>query len=487
MNLKQPSYWVERLKEARILVLGDVMLDRFVCGSIDRISPEAPVSVLRSQSTSLALGGAGNVVRNLSALGCRTRFLATAGEDSAADEIERQLAKLGNVEWRLAREEGRPTTEKTRFVAGRQQLLRVDSESTRPLQPRTAAEVLRHAESWIKGCDAVLLSDYAKGMLSDAVVSQLIDMARKAGRNVLVDPKGRDFTRYRGAGILTPNLKELAAAVGKEPPGDEEDLIEAARSLILSCALQAVLVTQGAEGMTLVESSGRTARLKARAREVFDVSGAGDTVIAVMTAAVASGAPLHEAAELSNLAAGIVVGKVGTAVVRRDDLLQGLHLRDLGRAEAKVLSQEQAREQVEIWRRQGQSIGFANGVFDLLHPGHLAVLRRAAQECDRLVVGLNGDASVHLLKGSGPVQNEATRSTILASLEMVDAVVIFQEETPIPLLEALRPDALIKGANYRLEEVVGADLVQSWGGKVVLAEAQDDPSAAIAELTQGTF
>ncbi|MEE8584114.1 MAG: PfkB family carbohydrate kinase, partial [Acidobacteriota bacterium] len=286
---------------------------------------------------------------------------------------------------------------------------------------------------------------------------------------------------------LTPNLKELGLATVGEALCDDEQVVEAARLLIESCELQAVLVTRGADGMSLVESSGRTTRLKAQAREVFDVSGAGDTAIAVMAAAIASGAPLPQAAELSNLAAGIVVGKVGTAVTRADDLLQALHRRDLGRAEAKVLSRRQAREQMEVWRRQGRSVGFTNGVFDLLHPGHLAVLRRASEECDLLIVGLNGDASVHLLKGSGPVQNEATRSTILASLEMVDAVVIFPEETPLPLLEALRPDALIKGANYRLDEVVGGDLVRSWGGRVVLAQIQDHGSAAIAELTEGTF
>ena len=487
MNHNQAASWVERLKEARILVVGDVMLDRFVHGSIDRISPEAPVSILRSESTSLALGGAGNVVRNLSALGCRTSFVTIAGRDAAAAEVKRLLGELPGLEWALFQEDQRPTTEKTRFIADRQQLLRVDSESCRPLQSNSCEQVLRHVSSQIEGCDAVLLSDYAKGVLSEAVLEGVLEAARRQGCTVLVDPKGHDYSRYRGAGILTPNLKELGLATVGEALCDDEQVIEAARLLIESCALQAVLVTRGADGMSLVESSGRTTRLKAQAREVFDVSGAGDTVIAVMAAAIASGAPLPQAAELSNLAAGIVVGKVGTAVTRADDLLQALHQRDLGRAEAKVLSRQQAREQMEIWRRQGRSAGFTNGVFDLLHPGHLAVLRRASEECDRLIVGLNGDASVHLLKGSGPVQNEATRSTILASLEMVDAVVVFQEETPLPLLEALQPDALIKGANYRLDEVVGGDLVRSWGGRVVLAQIQDNPSAAIAELTEGTF
>lgn len=486
MNHHQSAYWVERLGKARLLVVGDLMLDRFIYGSIARISPEAPVPVLRSESTRLALGGAGNVVRNLSALQCSTAFVSVAGRDWAAAQLKRLLGELEAVDWWIAAEPERPTTVKSRFIAERQQVLRVDSETCSELQDETQVKIMERIRMHLGDRQAVLLSDYGKGLLCEPLLRQVIDSARGQGCKVFVDPKGSDYRRYRGADLVTPNLKELAQASGR-PVGNDGQVVAACRQLIESCQFEAVLATRGAEGMSLVESSGQVTHLKAEAREVFDVSGAGDTVIAVLAAAFAAGAPLADAAGLSNLAAGIVVGKVGTATVRKGDLLQGLHHRHLSTAEAKVLSGEQALEAVEAWRRQGCSIGFTNGFFDLLHPGHLSVLRRAGESCDRLIVGLNGDESVRLCKGADPVQNESTRSAILASLEVVDAVVVFQSKTPLPLLELLRPDFLIKGANYNADEVVGADSVKSWGGQVILVEVQDGPSPAIARLTEGIF
>jgi D-beta-D-heptose 7-phosphate kinase/D-beta-D-heptose 1-phosphate adenosyltransferase len=482
------STLVQRLAGVRVLVAGDIMLDRFVYGEIARISPEAPVPVLRSERTELALGGAGNVVRNLSAVGAYSSFSGVVGEDTEGKTLRKMLAELSSAHFCLASEPRRQTTVKTRFIADRQQVLRVDSESDHLLEATSIRQVSEFLRQEIAQCQAVVLSDYGKGFLCPPVIEAIVSQADRLGRPVIIDPKGTDFTRYRGATVLTPNLKELAEASRMLVDGDAS-VIRAARQLMSSCDLQAVVVTRGPEGMSVVKKSGETIHLKAEALEVFDVSGAGDTVIAILAAAVGAGASLAEAAELANIAAGIVVSKVGTAVVHPRELIQALHRQELSSAEAKVLPLEFALETVGRWHRQGYRIGFTNGVFDLLHHGHLSLLSQASQTCDRLIVGLNGDLSVRQLKGADPLQNETTRSAILAALEPVDMVVIFQEDTPVRLLEALRPDVLIKGANYSFEEVVGGELVKSYGGEVVLADVADiyTTNATIAHVTMGTF
>jgi D-beta-D-heptose 7-phosphate kinase/D-beta-D-heptose 1-phosphate adenosyltransferase len=479
---------VQRLHGGRVLVVGDIMLDRFVYGGIARISPEAPVPVLRAERTELTLGGAGNVVRNLCAVGARPSFAGVVGEDAEGEMLRKMLTELSGAHFCLAGEPRRQTTMKTRFIAERQQVLRVDSESSHPLEAASMRQVSEFLRQEIAQCQAVILSDYGKGFLCPAVIEEVVSQASRLGQPVIVDPKGSDFTCYRGATVLTPNLKELAEA-SRVPVDGDSAVVEAARQLIASCDLQAVVATRGPAGMTVVEKSGEVVHLKSEALEVFDVSGAGDTVIAILAAAVGVGASLVEAAELANLAAGIVVGKVGTAVVHPPELLQALHHQALSSAEAKVLPLEVAFETVGLWRRKGYRIGFTNGVFDLLHHGHLSLLSQASQLCDRLIVGLNGDLSVRQLKGADPLQNETTRSAILASLEPVDMVVIFQEETPVRLLEALRPDVLIKGANYSLKEVVGGELVEAYGGEVVLAEVADiyTTNSTLAHMTRGIF
>lgn len=482
------SVLVQRLVGVRVMVVGDIMLDRFIYGGISRISPEAPVPVLRSERMDLALGGAGNVVRNLLAVGARPSFTGVVGEDAEGETIRKMLAELAGVHFFLAGEQFRKTTVKTRFIADQQQVLRVDSESSHLLEKPSIHRVTEFLRREMEQCQSVILSDYSKGFLCPAMIETIISQARCFEKPVIVDPKGTDFTRYRRAAVLTPNLKELAEASHMPVNGDSA-IVDAASQLIVSCHLRAVVVTRGSEGMSVVEKSGAVVHLKAETREVFDVSGAGDTVIAILAAAVGTGASLSEAAELANVAAGIVVSKVGTAVVHPQELLQALHHQELSSADAKVLPLHSALETVGRWRRQGYRIGFTNGVFDLLHHGHLSLLSQASQTCDRLIVGLNGDLSVKKLKGEDPLQNEMTRSAILASLEPVDMVVVFQEDTPVRLLEALRPDVLIKGANYSLEEVVGWDLVKSHGGEVVLADVADiyATNATIAYMTRGTF
>jgi D-beta-D-heptose 7-phosphate kinase/D-beta-D-heptose 1-phosphate adenosyltransferase len=460
---------VEQLKSVHILCVGDLMLDCFVYGHVDRISPEAPIPVLRIEREVSMLGGAGNVVRNVVGLGARAEFVSVVGSDPPGREITALVGDLDRVEPHLLVERQRQTTMKRRFVAGSQQLLRADLETVAPISEATVDDILRVVEAAIPDCGALVLSDYAKGVLTTRCIQAMIAAARRAGKPVIVDPKGADFSRYRGATLLTPNRRELADAT--QMPVDTDAGVEAAaRHLIEICDVGAVLCTRGAEGMSLVEAPGAVHHLPAAAREVFDVSGAGDTVVATLAAGIAAGLSWPDAAELANVAAGIVVGKVGTAVAFAADLIRALQHDGPGGSE-KVATVEQAADAVARWRRQGLQIGFTNGCFDLLHPGHVSLMVQAKASCDRLVVGLNSDASVRRLKGADrPVQTESARAAVLSSLSTVDLVVVFGEDTPVELIKALRPDVLVKGADYRVDQVVGADLVHRWGGRVLLAE-----------------
>ncbi len=461
---------ISDLANSRLLCVGDVMLDRFVYGEVSRISPEAPIPVFRITREVSMLGGAGNVVRNATALGAAACLVAVVGDDPVGRELTRLVGAEQTVEPYLIIERDRPSTVKTRYIADGQQLLRADSETTRPITAKSADRLVQSAREEISGCDVAVLSDYAKGALGPQAIEALITAARNAGKPLVVDPKGGDFGRYRGATVITPNARELARATGLAAD-DDAGVAAAAEALIERCEIGAVVVTRGRDGMSVIESDGTAEHLPAAAREVFDVSGAGDTVVATLATALGRGAPLADAARLANHAAGIVVGKVGTAVVHAADLLHALHADEWSAIEAKVVALTGALEWVERWRRRGSRVGFTNGCFDLLHPGHVSLLAQAKATCDRLVVGLNDDASVARLKGPDrPIQPESARAQVLASLASVDLVVVFAEDTPMALIEALRPDVLVKGADYGLDEVVGADLVQSYGGRVVLAE-----------------
>ncbi len=461
---------IEAFKDTRILCIGDVMLDRFIHGEVERISPEAPIPVLRIDKETVMLGAAGNVVRNLVALGTQAAALSVIGDDEAGRAITGLYGEMEDIEPHLIIDRSRQTTIKTRFFGGGQQLLRTDQESAAPIEGRTLDQLIRRAEALIPDCSAVVLSDYAKGVLTDEVLERIMAAANAADRPVIVDPKGRDFERYRGASILTPNRRELSEETGLPVQGDHQ-VAEAALALCSASGIEAVLATRGADGMTLVESGGKPVQLPAEAREVFDVSGAGDTVVATISAAIAAGMALSEAAELANVAAGIVVGKTGTAVATADELIAALHTADLLTGGAKVVTLAQALDRAEAWHRKRLRVGFANGCFDLLHPGHISLLGQAKTACDRLVVGLNNDASVTRLKGEGrPVQSEAARAQVLASLSSVDLVVIFPENTPMALIKTLRPDVLVKGADYAKEEVVGGEFVEAYGGRILLAD-----------------
>ena len=478
--------YIPRFAGVRILCVGDLMLDRFVYGEVSRISPEAPIPIFQVGRQTSMLGGAGNVVRNATALGASASFVAVVGDDPVGRELTAMVGEEARVEPYLLVERGRPSTVKTRYIAGAQQLLRADSETIRPLGGDTAEEVARVAAEASGECDIVVISDYAKGVLTPAVVEGLIAAARGAGKPVVVDPKGADFARYRGASVITPNRREAARATGLD--GDDEDAAEAiGRALIERFDVDAAVVTRSASGMSLMTRDGAAEHLPAQAREVFDVSGAGDTVAAMLAVALGAGAGLADAARLANLAAGVVVGKVGTSVVHCDDLLRAIHAGEWSATEAKVMSLGGAADQIEQWRLGGARIGFTNGCFDLLHPGHIALIEQARAACDRLIVGLNSDDSVSRLKGAGrPIQPEVARAQVLASLASVDLVVVFDDDTPMALLEVLRPDVLVKGADYSLEQVVGGDFVQGYGGTVLLADIAEGYSTTntIARMTR---
>jgi D-beta-D-heptose 7-phosphate kinase/D-beta-D-heptose 1-phosphate adenosyltransferase len=461
---------LERFGAVRVLVLGDVMLDHYVYGAVTRLSPEAPIPVIHVERDLYLPGGAANVARNIAALGGQAVLIGIIGEDDGARGLCDLLGAQPAIDARLIVDPGRATTQKTRFVADRQQMLRADRETPVPASGSLAGALVEAAAAALGRSDIVILSDYAKGALSDAVLGPVIAEARRRGQPVIADPKSRSFERYHGVSVLTPNRKEIAAATGI---GSDDDTGAAAagRAARDGYGIDAVLVTRGEQGMTLVEDGADPVHLPAEAREVFDVTGAGDTVVAILALATAAGAPLVEAARLANIAAGLVVGKIGTATVSLAELAAALQTEALARTETKVVTLETALEHVAGWRALGDRIGFTNGCFDLIHPGHIALLEQARAACGRLIVGLNTDESVQRLKGADrPVQNGTARALVLASLKPVDLVVPFDADTPTDLIHAIRPDVLVKGSDYRLEQVVGASFVQSYGGQVLLVD-----------------
>ncbi len=455
---------IDRLAQAKVLVVGDVLLDRFVEGAVARVSPEAPVPVLNHANQRSLLGGAGNVAANLLAYGASVTLVGVAGADDAAAELRRFCDGFERLTCCLLEDPGRPTTVKTRYLSGWHQLLRVDAESAEDLPAAVADELLAAAQKALADADVVILSDYAKGVLGEATVTGLIAAARGANIPVIVDPKKPEARLFAGAALLTPNILELERFAGLRI--DSDTAAEAAcRGILDTVDLDAILVTRGAAGMTLVARGAEALHVRAESRRVFDVTGAGDTVVATLAAAMAVGVPLADAVRLANAAAGVAVAKPGTATVHPRELKQALGVE----ASANVMARQEALDQVDHWKSQGLMIGFTNGCFDLLHRGHLHSLEQAARRVDRLVVGINTDASAKRLKGPGrPVQDEETRAAVLAALRFVDMVVPFDEDTPADLIAAVKPDVLFKGADYAESEVVGADVVKANGGRVEL-------------------
>jgi D-beta-D-heptose 7-phosphate kinase / D-beta-D-heptose 1-phosphate adenosyltransferase len=457
---------------ATILCLGDVMLDRYAYCDTERLSPEAPVPVLLLQRRQSMLGGAGNVARNIAALGGTAVLMGLVGQDAAGEEVRALIAAGAGLVDRHVASARRPTICKTRYMAGHQQLLRVDEENTEALDSEEEAALIIAARGAIAAVDAVILSDYGKSVLGPRVLETVIAAARERDIPVYVDPKSEDFRRYHGASCITPNLRELAAAA-RLPVGSDAEVIAAATRVLQECGAEAVVATRSEKGMVLVEASGAVHIEPARAREVYDVSGAGDTVVAVLALARAAGYPLAQAMRLANTAAGIVVSKLGTATVELDELMLELarDVRDQGWHRGKHYSTAEAETLVRRWKTRGLKVGFTNGCFDIVHAGHVALLAAARAHCDRLVVALNDDSGVRRLKGpKRPVNGLEDRAAVIAAVEAVDAVISFADDTPLELIRRLAPDVLVKGRDYTVDTVVGAKEVQEAGGRVVLVD-----------------
>lgn len=459
-----------------ILVIGDIMLDRYVWGKVGRISPEAPVPVVKVERTTETLGGAGNVALNLVSLGCRATVIGLCGSDGTA-LVLRRLLDQKNIVDRLVVDEMRPTITKTRIMAQKQQMLRLDEENTQIVGPAAAEKVRGAVSEKLAGCRAVILSDYGKGIFaSEDFVQEIIHAARRQGKPVLVDPKGADWQRYRSADGVTPNTVELEAAAGGVPLEEAEArLIASGQAIRSRFDLAWLLVTRGPQGMCLIDSADQPVLIPAQAREVYDVSGAGDTVIATLAAGLAAGLPLIDAARTANLAAGIVVGKVGTQPILWSELATALKYSHFQNnypySAAKMTALDAALAKVQEWKASGTRVVFTNGCFDLLHPGHISLLYQARALGDRLVVGLNTDASIRRLKGSNrPILSEQDRAAMLSALECVDLVVHFDEDTPVQLIKAIRPDVLVKGSDYTPDKVVGREIVESYGGCIKLVD-----------------
>jgi D-beta-D-heptose 7-phosphate kinase / D-beta-D-heptose 1-phosphate adenosyltransferase len=453
------------LSERTVWVLGDVMLDEYLIGSVERISPEGPVPVLRVEDRELRPGGAANVARQVAALGARVVLGGVVGTDGAGEELL-NLCKLYGVDARgVVAMRDRPTTRKTRALSKGHQLMRVDWEMTRPVGDDTAQQLLARLEC-AAAPDLIVISDYAKGVVDKQLMTRLGSMQETAGCRILVDPKQRDFDVYRGARILTPNLTELSHATRRTlDPEHVGDIASEARKVAKQHAFDAIVVTLGERGLLVVPSEGTHEHVPAVRRMVFDVTGAGDTVIGVLAAALAVGSDLAVGARLANTAAGVAVGEVGTVAVTAEQIDEALR----ASSALKILDRAALANRVISWRAAGKRIVFTNGCFDLLHAGHLALLRAAAEQGDVLVLAINSDTSIRRLKGPGrPLVSEAERAALLAALECVDAVTIFAEDTPLETLSVVHPHVLVKGADYRADQVVGRDLVERDGGQVVL-------------------
>lgn len=452
----------------RILVAGDLLLDRYLWGKVERISPEGPIPILHVQREEERPGGAANVAKNLVALGADAACAGSVGDDPAARTLVEVMKADGIDTGAVVTDGAKPTPIKTRCIGGAQQMLRVDREKTSPLSKDAERELARKLEKQVAKSDLVILSDYNKGALTPAVLAAVIGAAKKHGKPVLVGPKGTNFSKYRGATAVAPNLKELAIATGM-PVGSDAEIALAAVSLLKDLGCEFILVTRGAHGMSLFRNGRAPMHVHARPRQVFDVAGAGDTAVATLGLALACGAAPEDAVKLANAAGGLAVTKVGVATVTRkeimDDLAEEHELRP-----AKVRTVSEILPRLKEHRDRQQTVAFTNGCFDVLHVGHLRTLRYARAQGDVLVVAINSDASVRRLKGpERPIVGQNERAQVLAALEDVDYVVVFDQDTPVELLKKLKPDVLVKGGDYTSEQVVGADVVKGWGGRVVVA------------------
>lgn len=465
----------ETFKNSNVLVIGDIMLDRYYWGKVRRISPEAPVPIVKMRRITETLGGAGNVANNLAGLGCGVTVVGLCGDDRTADRL-RQIFKEKRIDDGLVTDPKRPTTTKTRIMAHKQQVLRLDEEAVHALPCDMLEQVRARITREIPHSQAVIISDYGKGLFTDhGFIQDIIQSAHSHKIPVLVDPKGTAWQGYAHATCITPNTAELEAVAARPLEEDETLLIATARKIRAHYDFEWLLVTRGGHGMCLVGTQDQVIKIAAQAREVYDVSGAGDTVIATLAAVLATGESMPNASRLANLSAGVVVGKLGTQPILHSELSTVLrfpdHQRNFPYAAAKMRALDAALAQVQSWKNASEKIVFTNGCFDLLHPGHISLLHQSRALGDRLIVGLNTDDSVRRLKGpQRPILSEHDRAAMLSALECVDLVVLFDEDTPLALIQSIQPDILVKGSDYKPDQVVGKAIVEAYGGRVELVD-----------------
>ncbi len=467
---------ISKFDRCHLLVVGDLMLDEYLWGDVDRISPEAPVQVVSIKNEGYALGGAGNVVNNAVALGAKVSVAGVIGTGRNGQLLRDKFNELGVDTSGIVEEPARFTTQKTRIIASHQHVLRIDRETDTGISDATLEKITRYIEDKIPQVDVVLISDYGKGLITQKLLSRLMASAQKHQKMSIVDPKGLDFSKYSGASLLTPNKKEAALASGVEIV-DESTLEKSANKIFETVRLDKLLITCGKEGMVLFDKNREPFRSRAEARQVYDVSGAGDTVLAVLGLAIASGASIQTAVAVANTAAGIVVGKVGTATVSKQELASALKSDDPGwPAKYKHLSELPAL--VEELKKKGKQLVLTNGCFDLLHAGHILLFSASKQMGDILIVAIDDDESVKKLKGSGrPIIRAEERVRILSALDSVDYVVVFSSNELEKLLEIVQPDVLTKGSNYASKEVFGHERVEALGGRVVLIPVTENISS----------
>jgi D-beta-D-heptose 7-phosphate kinase/D-beta-D-heptose 1-phosphate adenosyltransferase len=480
---------ISKFDQCRLLVIGDLMLDEYLRGEVDRISPEAPVQVVAVQKEDFTLGGAGNVVNNVVALGGKVSAVGVIGTGRNGQLLLNMFNELGVETEGVIKESGRITTQKTRIIAANhanQQVLRVDREKKQDISLSSLEIITRYIEDKIPDVDVVLISDYGKGLITESMLSGVIASAKKHKKMIIVDPKGLDFSKYSGVSLLTPNKKEAALASGVEII-DESSLEKAAYKILQNIDIDKLLITCGQDGMVLFERKKEPFRVQAEARQVFDVSGAGDTVLAVLGLAVASGASIHNSVAVANTAAGIVVGKAGTAAVSKQELTWALKI-FMGKPKTATIDDQRLPSKykdlselpalVENLKKKGKRLVLTNGCFDLLHAGHIMLFSASKQLGDTLVVAIDDDESVKKLKGSGrPVLNANERCRILSALDAVDYVVVFSSHELKKLIEIIQPDILTKGSNYTSKEVFGRELVEKYGGRVELIPVTENISS----------
>lgn len=459
----------EHLTGLRVLVIGDVMIDRYIHGQVSRISPEAPVPVLSHTETTVRLGGAANVALGVTTLGANAEIIGLVGADEQAKALQDLLRGAGVAASRMVVDRSRCTTIKTRVVASHQQIVRIDEEAKHPASSTIETELVNAIHAAIASADILVISDYAKGVCSDRVVTEAITKSNELGKPVIVDPKRIDYAIYRGALVITPNVRELHAATSSN--GKDDAAIVAASKVLIDQTSSSILVTRSEDGMTLVQPDKEPLHLPAESREVADVSGAGDTVVATLAVMLATKTTLAQAVSLANIAAGIAVSRHGTYAVTQSELKQAT---DSEKAASSTLAPHlhltEIADLCNEWRQSGLSIGFTNGCFDIIHPGHIKLISEAASLCDKLIVAINSDDSVRRLKGpSRPINSDQSRATVMSMLRGVAAVVVFAEDTPLEAIKTILPDVLIKGGDYTVDTIVGADIVLELGGRVHVA------------------